>query len=156
MVGSRAIVLPFSEQRDRLAEPEPEPDLRVQPDNRVRVGKAFGREAGKEDPWSRGDIGLEQSRLIPQDDRELVGKATGNLPAQFHYDCWIEVDATPRFAQFEGPLQLMGQIVRIEPVRPRLLAKPEDKEIFFENELEGQWVLNTSRDFPSRAVSRVQ
>jgi hypothetical protein len=61
--------------------------------------------------------------------RELVGKATGKLPDQFHYHCWIEVDAAPRFAKFEGPLQLMGQIVRIELVRPRLLAKPEAKEV---------------------------
>ena len=61
--------------------------------------------------------------------RELVGKATGKIPNQFHYHCWIEVDAAPRFAKFEGPLQLMGQIVRIELERPRLLAKPEDKEI---------------------------
>ena len=61
--------------------------------------------------------------------RELVGKATGKIPDQFHYHCWIEVDAVPKFAKFEGPLQLMGQIVRIEPVRPRLLAKPDDKEI---------------------------
>ena len=58
--------------------------------------------------------------------RELVGKATGKLPEKFHYDCWIEVDATPRFAQFEGRLQLMGQMVRIEPVRPRLLSDQKD------------------------------
>jgi hypothetical protein len=62
--------------------------------------------------------------------RELVGKTTGKLPDQFHYHCWIEVDAAPRFAKFEGPLQLMGQIVRIELVRPRLLAKPENKEVY--------------------------
>jgi hypothetical protein len=61
--------------------------------------------------------------------QELVGKATGKIPNQFHYHCWIEIDAAPRFAKFEGPLQLMGQVVRIELMRPRLLAKPQDKDI---------------------------
>jgi hypothetical protein len=31
--------------------------------------------------------------------------------------------------QFEGPLQVMGPIMRIELVSPRLLTKPEDKKI---------------------------
>jgi hypothetical protein len=61
--------------------------------------------------------------------RELLGKATGKLPAHFHYDCWIVDDEVPSFVQFEGPLQLMGPIVRIELVSPRLSAKPEDKKI---------------------------
>jgi len=29
--------------------------------------------------------------------------------------------------QFEGPLQLMGPIVRIELLSPRLLTKPEEQ-----------------------------
>ena len=61
--------------------------------------------------------------------RELLGKATGKIPAQFHYDCWILTDEVPSFVQFEGPLQLMGPIVRIELVSPRLAAKPEDKKV---------------------------
>ena len=61
--------------------------------------------------------------------RELIGKATGQIPAQFHYDCWILADEVPSFVQFEGPLQLMGPIMRIELVSPRLLTKPEDKKI---------------------------
>jgi hypothetical protein len=61
--------------------------------------------------------------------RELLGKATGRLPAHFHYDCWILADEVPSFVQFEGPLQLMGPIVRIELVSPHLLTKPEDKKI---------------------------
>ena len=61
--------------------------------------------------------------------RELLGKATGMIPAQFHYDCWILTDEVPSFVQFEGPLQLMGPIVRIELVSPRLAAKPEDKKV---------------------------
>ena len=61
--------------------------------------------------------------------RELVGKATGKLPAQFHYKCWILVDEAPSFVQFEGPLQLMGPIVRIGLVSPRLPVKPEDEKI---------------------------
>ncbi|HSC56157.1 MAG TPA: hypothetical protein VLC51_03080 [Nitrospira sp.] len=60
--------------------------------------------------------------------RELLGKATGKIPAHFHYDCWILADEVPSFVQFEGPLQLMGPIVRIELVSPRLLTKPEDKK----------------------------
>jgi len=61
--------------------------------------------------------------------RELLGKATGKLPAHFHYDCWILADEVASFVQFVGPLQLMGPIVRIELVSPRLAAKPEDKKI---------------------------
>lgn len=61
--------------------------------------------------------------------REFFGKATGQIPAQFHYDCWILADEVPSFVQFEGPLQLMGPIMRIELVSPRLLTKPEDKNI---------------------------
>jgi hypothetical protein len=60
--------------------------------------------------------------------RELLGKATGKLPAQFHYDCWVLADEVPSFVQFEGPLQLMGPAVRIELVSPRLVTKPEDKK----------------------------
>lgn len=48
--------------------------------------------------------------------QELLGKAAGRLPAQFQYDCWIMVNETPSFVKFEGPLQLMGPTVRIEPV----------------------------------------
>jgi hypothetical protein len=59
--------------------------------------------------------------------RELLGKATGKIPSHFHYDCWILADEVPSFVQFEGPLQLMGRIVRIELVSPRLPTTPEDK-----------------------------
>jgi hypothetical protein len=61
--------------------------------------------------------------------RELLGKATGKLPAHFHYDCWILEDEVPSFVQFEGPLQLMGPIVRIELASPHLLTKPEVKKM---------------------------
>jgi len=61
--------------------------------------------------------------------RELFGKATGKLPAEFHYNCWILVDAAPSFVQFEGRLQLMGPIVRIGLMSPRLPATPEDEKI---------------------------
>ena len=61
--------------------------------------------------------------------RELLGKATGKIPAQFHYNCWILSDEVPSFVQFEGPLQLMGPIMRIELVSPRLSIKPEDEKI---------------------------
>jgi hypothetical protein len=56
--------------------------------------------------------------------RQFFGKLSGKLPADFHYDCWILTDEVPGFVQFEGPLQIMGPIVRIELVSPRLLAKP--------------------------------
>jgi hypothetical protein len=61
--------------------------------------------------------------------RKFFGKFFGKLPADFHYDCWILTDQVPSFVQFEGPLQLMGPVVRIELVSPRLLAKPGDKRI---------------------------
>jgi hypothetical protein len=61
--------------------------------------------------------------------RKFFGKVIGKLPANFHYDCWILADAVPSFVQYEGPLQLMGPIVRIELVSPRLPAKPEVEKI---------------------------
>jgi hypothetical protein len=62
--------------------------------------------------------------------REWFGKAIGKIPAQFHYTCWILVDAAPSFVQFEGPLQLMGPIVRIELVSPRVPQnKTEEKKV---------------------------
>jgi hypothetical protein len=61
--------------------------------------------------------------------QEFFGKAIGKLPDHFHYDCWILVDEVPAFVQFEGPLQLMGQIVQIELVSPRMSAKLEDRKI---------------------------
>ena len=61
--------------------------------------------------------------------RELLGKATGKLPAQFHYNCWILADEVPSFVHYEGPLQLMGPILRIELVSPRLASTPYDKGI---------------------------
>ncbi len=63
--------------------------------------------------------------------RELLGKATGRLPAEFHYNCWILVDEVPSFVHYEGPLQLMGPIVRIELVSPVLRKEPENKKISF-------------------------
>ena len=61
--------------------------------------------------------------------RKFFGKVLGKLPANFHYDCWILADEVPSFVQFEGPLQLMGPIMRIELVSPRLSIKSEDKKI---------------------------
>jgi hypothetical protein len=60
---------------------------------------------------------------------EWLGKITGKLPAEFHYECWILVEGIPSFVQYEGPLQLLGPILRIELVSPRLHAKPEEKNI---------------------------
>ncbi|MDP2381974.1 MAG: hypothetical protein Q8N00_04150 [Nitrospirota bacterium] len=61
--------------------------------------------------------------------RKFIGKAVGKLPAHFHYDCWILADEVPSFVQFEGPLQLMGPIMRIELVSPRLSTKSEEEAI---------------------------
>ena len=86
-----------------------------------------------EQPVHIGDLSSKATQYVftPQIGmiREFFGKATGKLPAQFHYNCWILVDEAPSFVQFEGPLQLMGPIVRIELVSPRLAAKPEDERI---------------------------
>ena len=80
-----------------------------------------------------GDLSRKAVQYVFKPDigmiRELLGKATGMIPAQFHYDCWILTDEVPSFVQFEGPLQLMGPIVHIELVSPRLAAKPEDKKV---------------------------
>src|SRR4029077_6769981 len=80
-----------------------------------------------------GDLSRKAVQYVFKPDigmiRELLGKASGKIPAQFHYDCWILADEGPSFVQFEGPLQVMGPIMRIELVSPRLLTKPEDKKI---------------------------
>ena len=60
--------------------------------------------------------------------RKFFGRVYGKLPADFHYDCWILAEAVPSFVQFKGPLQLMGPVVRIELVSPRLPTMPEDKK----------------------------
>jgi hypothetical protein len=79
-----------------------------------------------------GDLSRKALQYVFKPDvgmiRELLGKATGKLPAHFHYDCWVLADEVPSFVQFEGPLQLMGPIVRIELVSPRLSTKPEDRK----------------------------
>jgi hypothetical protein len=59
--------------------------------------------------------------------RKFFGKLAGRLPADFHYECWILAEAVPSFVQFKGPLQLMGPVVRIELVSPRLPTTAEDK-----------------------------
>ena len=61
--------------------------------------------------------------------RVFLGKVLGKLPTHFHYDCWVLADEVPSFVQFEGPLQLMGPILRIELVSPRLSANPEAEPI---------------------------
>jgi hypothetical protein len=80
-----------------------------------------------------GDLSRKAVQYVFKPDlgmiRELLGKATGKIPDQFHYDCWILADEVPSFVQFEGPLQLMGPIMRIELVSPRLPAQPEGKKI---------------------------
>jgi hypothetical protein len=51
---------------------------------------------------------------------KFFGKVLGKIPDDFHYNCWILADQVPAFVRFEGPLQLMGPIMRIELVSPRL------------------------------------
>jgi len=78
-----------------------------------------------------GDLSRQALQYVFKPDigmiRKFFGKFLGKLPADFHYDCWILADEVPSFVQFEGPLQLMGPIVRIELVSPRLPTTPEDK-----------------------------
>lgn len=78
-----------------------------------------------------GDLSRQALQYVFKPDigimREFLGKATGQLPAQFHYKCWILAEEVPSFVHFEGPLQLMGPIVRIELVSPSLSTNPEDK-----------------------------
>ena len=54
---------------------------------------------------------------------EWLGKITGKLPPKFQYECWIMVDGIPSFVRYEGPLQLLGPILRIELVSPHLHTK---------------------------------
>ena len=61
--------------------------------------------------------------------KEWLGKVTGKLPAEFHYDCWNMIDGIPSFVQYEGPLQLLGPIWRIELVSPRLYGKVDSDNV---------------------------
>ncbi len=61
--------------------------------------------------------------------KEWLGKVTGKLPAEFHYDSWSMVDGIPSFVQYEGPLQLLAPILRIELVSPRLHGKLGEKKV---------------------------
>jgi hypothetical protein len=80
-----------------------------------------------------GDLSTKATRYVfkPQIGmiRGFLGKIAGKLPADLHYDCWIVTGEVPSFVQIEGPLQLMGPILRIELVSPRLSAKPQGKRI---------------------------
>lgn len=86
-----------------------------------------------EDPVNIAEVSRKATQYVytPQIGmiKEFFGKALGKLPAEFHYTCWIMNGKIPSFVQFEGPLQLMGQVVRIELVSPRLsIKKPEDEK----------------------------
>ncbi|MEO8327386.1 MAG: hypothetical protein ABI618_16155 [Nitrospirota bacterium] len=86
---------------------------------------------GPEDTVYVGDLSRKALQYEFKPDigmiQEFFGKAFGKLPAQFHYHCWILADKVPSFLQFQGPLQLMGPILRIALVSPNLAATPEDK-----------------------------
>ncbi len=86
-----------------------------------------------EQPVLIGDVSRKAIRytFTPQIGlmKEFFGKVLGKLPADFHYNCWIMVGAAPSFVKFEGPLQLMGPIWRIELLSPRLGTQTEDKII---------------------------
>jgi len=79
-----------------------------------------------------GDLSRKAVQYVFKPDlgmiRELLGKAIGKIPPEFHYECWILADEVPSFVQFEGPLQIMGPIMQIELVSPRLLTKPSDNK----------------------------
>ena len=89
--------------------------------------------AVEEQPVLIGDVSRKatQYAFTPQIGlmKEFFGKVLGKLPADFHYNCWIMAGAAPSFVQFEGPLQLMGPILRIELLSPRLGTQTEDNMI---------------------------
>lgn len=58
--------------------------------------------------------------------REWLGGFTGRLPEQFHYHCWVLADEIPSFVHYEGPLQLMGPIIRVELAGPDLFITPDN------------------------------
>ena len=93
--------------------PEPEVinlDLLPEEEHTVRIGN-HSRKALKY--VFKPDIGLI---------RKWLGRMTGRLPDDFHYHCWVLADEIPSFVAYEGPLQLMGPLMKIELVSPGLLA----------------------------------
>jgi len=59
---------------------------------------------------------------------KFLGKVLGKLPSDFHYDCYILADEVPGFVRFKGPLQLMGPVLTIELLSPRLPGKTEEQK----------------------------
>lgn len=59
---------------------------------------------------------------------KVIGTVIGKVSANFHYDCWILAHDVPSFVQFEGPLQLMGPILRIDLVSPQLSVTLENRK----------------------------
>jgi hypothetical protein len=93
--------------------PEPEVinlELLPEGEHTVRIGN-HSRKAMKY--VFKPDIGLI---------RKWLGRMTGRLPDHFHYHCWVLADEIPSFVAYEGPLQLMGPLMKIELVSPDLLA----------------------------------
>ncbi len=88
---------------------------------------------GDEETVHIGDMSSKATRYVfkPQIGmiRGFLGKIAGKLPTDLHYDCWILAGEVPSFVQMEGPLQLMGPVVRIELVSPRLPARPGARRI---------------------------
>lgn len=82
--------------------------LRFMDEHAVRIG---------EQPRKAFRYSLEPALGVIE---KFFGKVLGKLPDDFHYYCWILADEIPAFVTFEGPLQLLGPIVRIELVSPRL------------------------------------
>jgi hypothetical protein len=70
---------------------------------------------------------VQQGPSFPDQVDVSIDRGKAEYNADFPYDCWILTDEMPSFVQFLGPLQIMGPIVRIELISPRLSAKPGDK-----------------------------
>lgn len=119
MVITTVLNLPRgSQERVKILTFTPEPeivelDLLPRGEHTVRIGNV-SRKALKYE--FKPHIGLI---------RKWLGRFTGQLPDQFHYHCWVLADEIPTFVHYEGPLQLMGPIIKVELAGPGLLIKPE-------------------------------
>ena len=94
-----------------------------------------------EQPVHIGDLSSKATQYVftPQIGmiQEFFGKAIGKLPAQFHYTCWILVDAVPSFRAIRRALATHGADRAHRTREPPVASKTEDRKDFFEVTLAG-------------------
>ena len=61
---------------------------------------------------------------------EWLGKVTGKLPAEFHYDCWMMVEGIPSFVHYGRTLAPSGADPAHRPDESPLARELQTKRLF--------------------------